>query len=697
MTNSKNRDSLNSSIRRVVASALIGVTSFTALGQSEDHSVARKWNELLLESIRNDFARPPVHARNLHHISSAMYDAWALYDDRALGFLVDGDLVATDPTAAQREALSFAALRILQARFSKSPGGQTMLPLYDDLMDELGYDKDFYSTVGSTPAAWGNRVALTYLWYGMSDGSNEIGNFENLFYEPVNEPLVVGLPGNDTLTNPDRWQPLTLEFFIDQSGNVIPGATPPFLAPEWGLVTGFAIEESDITVYERDGYLWPVAFDPGAPVLSTDLEYKRGFEHVVFWSGHCDQNDGVMVDVSPNTVGNAALPESPAEWDAFYDVENGGDWGVGYTANPVTGEPYEVQLVPRGDYVRILAEFWADGPASETPPGHWFTILNKVSDEMDPDNKRIGGKGPLVSNLEWDTKLYFTMSGCMHDSAISAWGCKGWYDFIRPVSAIRWMSQNGQCSDPKGPHYSPDGINLEPGVIELVTEASSAVGERHEHLAEHVGEIALYAWLGPDEIEDPEVDQAGVGWLLGSYWWPYQRPTFVTPNFAGYVSGHSTFSRAAAEVMTLFTGSQYFPNGLGEFHCLQNEFLVFEEGPSVDVTLQWATYRDASDQCSLSRIWGGIHPRVDDIPGRKMGLVIGPKAWEKARTYWLAPDPCPWDINNDGITDGADLTLVLASWGLCQGCVADVSQDGIVNGLDVALVIGNWGSKCDEG
>ena len=47
--------------------------------------------------------------------------------------------------------------------------------------------------------------------------------------------------------------------------------------------------------------------------------------------------------------------------------------------NPVTGQPYAPQIVPRGDYYRVLAEFWADGPASETPPGHWFTIANYVS------------------------------------------------------------------------------------------------------------------------------------------------------------------------------------------------------------------------------------------------------------------------------------------------------------------------------
>ena len=121
---------------------------------------------------------------------------------------------------------------------------------------------------------------------------------------------------------------------------------------------------------------------------------------------------------------------------------------------------------------------------------------------------------------------------------------------------------------------------------------------------------------------------------MAEHWWPYQRPSFVTPPFAGYVSGHSTFSRAAAELMMLMTGSEYFPGGMSGFEISANDFLVFERGPSVDMTLQWATYRDASDQCSLSRIWGGIHPPADDLPGRRMGLVIGPKAFDKANSLF---------------------------------------------------------------
>ena len=79
------------------------------------------------------------------------------------------------------------------------------------------------------------------------------------------------------------------------------------------------------------------------------------------------------------------------------------------------------------------------------------------------------------------------------------------------------------------------------------------------------------------------------------------------------------------------TGSPYFPGGLGEFVATRDEFLVFEEGPSVDVVLQWATYRDAAAETSLSRIWGGIHPPIDDIPGRRIGPVVAGDAVNLAR------------------------------------------------------------------
>jgi hypothetical protein len=191
------------------------------------------------------------------------------------------------------------------------------------------------------------------------------------------------------------------------------------------------------------------------------------------------------------------------------------------------------------------------------------------------------------------------------------------------------MADRGQSSDPLAASYDPDGIPLEPGFIELVEAGDPLAGAA----GEHIGKIKVYAWRGPDAILNPLADTAGVDWILAENWWPYQRPSFVTPPFAGYVSGHSTYSRAAAEVLTAITGDPFFPGGMSSFEIPANDFLVFENGPSVDMTLQWATYRDASDQTSLSRIWGGIHPPADDIPGRIIGEQIGLDAFALAARY----------------------------------------------------------------
>ena len=112
----------------------------------------------------------------------------------------------------------------------------------------------------------------------------------------------------------------------------------------------------------------------------------------------------------------------------------------------------------------------------------------------------------------------------------------------------------------------------------------------------------------------------------------------MTPPFAAYVSGHSTFSRAAAEVLTEITGSEFFPGGLGEHFFAKEAFLEFEHGPSNDVTLQWATYRDAADEAGISRLFGGIHVACDDFAGRIMGSLIGQGAWAQTQAYFV-PTP----------------------------------------------------------
>lgn len=633
-------------LRFAIAFLLFGLTA-GCLAQSP--SVARQWNEAQLFAIRNDFARPPVHARNLWHVSMAMYDAWAIYDDISETYLL-GNTVGSfsSPFAefpqpanleeARNEAISYAAYRVLKHRFQFSPGSIVISNHLDSVMNALGYDPGFVSTdyASGNPAALGNYIAGEVLAFGLQDGSNELAEYTNQFYLPVNEALDMTQPGNPNMTDPNRWQPLQLPLFIDQAGNPFTEA-PPFQSPEWGYVTPFALTDDDLDVYTRDGNQWPVYLDPGPPPLidtlgprENDELYRLGFSMVSVWQSHLDPSDGVLWDISPASIGNLGdLPTDMWEIHAMYNYFDGGDNSPGHAINPITGAPYEPQIVPRADYTRILAEYWADGPDSETPPGHWYSILNYVSDQPDFSPQWMG-QGEVLDALEWDVKAYFTLGAGVHDAAIAAWSVKGWFDYVRPVAAIRFMADRGQNTDVNLPSYNPGGIPLMDGYIELVGADDPLAGTNNEH----VGKIKLYTWRGPDFIEDPETDIAGVGWILAENWWPYQMPTFVTPPFAGYVSGHSTFSRAAAEVLTAITGDPYFPGGMGEFPAIQNEFLEFENGPSVNMTLQWATYRDAADQCSLSRIWGGIHPPADDVPGRIMGLKAGQKAFNKARTYF---------------------------------------------------------------
>ena len=287
-------------------------------------------------------------------------------------------------------------------------------------------------------------------------------------------------------------------------------------------------------------------------------------------------------------------------------------------------------MVNQGDFTRALTEFWADGPKSETPPGHWNVIANKVSDELGT-NLRIGGTGTPVDRLQWDVKLYLALNASVHDAAIAAWGLKGDYDSVRPISMIRYMAELGQSSDPTLPSYNKEGLPLVPGLVELITKDTTAPGQPHAALAGNEGRIAIRAWSG--NPSDPATQTSPVKWILAKDWVPYQLPTFVTPSFQGYISGHSTFSRAAAEVMTGFTGSEFVPGGLDEVTVAPGSLKV-EAGPAAPVTIEWATYYDAADLAGQSRLFGGIHIQSDDFNGRKTGSLCGTAAWALAQRYY---------------------------------------------------------------
>jgi hypothetical protein len=53
--------------------------------------------------------------------------------------------------------------------------------------------------------------------------------------------------------------------------------------------------------------------------------------------------------------------------------------------------------------------------------------------------------------------------------------------------------------------------------------------------------------------------------------------------------------------------------------------------------------------------------------------------------------PCAGDLNNDRVTDGADLGTLLSQWGPCAACSADLDRNGNVGGSDIGILLGGWG------
>lgn len=179
--------------------------------------------------------------------------------------------------------------------------------------------------------------------------------------------------------------------------------------------------------------------------------------------------------------------------------------------------------------------------------------------------------------LDDDVKMFFVLSNAVLDAGIAAWDMKRAYDSVRPVTAIPFLF----------------------------------VGKK------------IRAWGGPGK---------GTVEMDGSHWIPYQPASFPTPPFPDYVSGHSTYSAAAASVLTAWTGSDRFgysvtlPKGSSKIEPAVT--------PTRPVTLTWDTFTDAADEAGMSRRYGGIHFERADLAGRELGRQVASKVWAKTQTYF---------------------------------------------------------------
>ena len=503
-------------------------------------SVVVLWNEAMLAAIRNGPPRPTVIARSLYLVHAAIYDAWTAYDQVAVPTALDPAVKrpVEEHTRANKEAaVSQAAYHILAELFPAYEAGSHA---FSNLLRSLGYDI-VTAADPTTPAGIGYMAAQAVIADRAGDGSNAANNYADVtsatypeLYVAANsaDPLLDNAPGHAAF-DANRWQPLRVPTgsFLNELGypfaddNDAASYTDQiYLTPHWGAVRPFALTSGD-------------QFRPPAPPQAG--------------------SDEPYTDALGNTMTNDEA--YMAQVDEIRHI----------SANLTDEE-------------KCIAEYWADGPRSETPPGHWNALAHGVSYR---DHYTI----------DHDVKLYFALNGAVFDSSIAAWEAKRYYDFIRPVSAIRH-------------HYAGQMIE---------------------------------AWAGPGR---------GTQLMPGEAWLPYQELTFVTPPFAEYVSGHSTFSAAAAEVLTRFTGSNRFydgatilyhedfnrdgiPDVLGQ-HVIPIGGNAFENSPVEIVVLHWETFQAAADEAGLSRRYGGIHFLDGDLQGRQMGKKIGAQAYALAAQYW---------------------------------------------------------------
>lgn len=510
-----------------------------------------EWNKELLAAFTVSAPRPTVNCRNLFIVHASIYDAWAAYTDVPLDSQGGSTLrrPAGERTVSnQRTAALYAAYHACSTLF---PAYETANGRFRARLVAQGLDVSpatLASVDVSTPAGVGHQAFLNVQAARANDGSNAAGNFADVtsatypaLYTPVNSAnpaalnsvgraFAPGLIPGVTCFDFSKWTPVRVP-----TGTVVDANNFP------------VVDNADPASFRDQSYLTPHwgAVQPFAMTTGSQLRPSP-----------------------PPTPGSAAaytdaLGRSRTEDQAYNEQV---DEVLSITAS-LTQEQ------------KTIAEFWADGPASVTPPGHWNDFAQDVSFR---DRNDFGT----------DVKMFFALNAGLLDSSICCWEAKRFYNYIRPVSAIQ-----------------------------------------HKYFSTNI-----QSWAGPG---------LGTQTIPGSSYKPFQLLTFVTPGFAEYTSGHSTFSACGAQILSSFSGrsdlntlplelpvdrnNDGVNDKLGEVTVRVGALSIEPGLPSTDITLRWNTLQEAADQAGISRLYGGIHFQDADRRGRAAGRQVGAQALTKAQ------------------------------------------------------------------
>lgn len=261
----------------IVLAAAAGSPSGTAMADEKGtlalarergrQSLAYDWLNVILETSARDVdrvgARPTILARSMAIAATAMYDAWAAYDEKAIGTRHGDRLRRPKEERTEENKGTAIGHAVLHALIDQYPVDREWIR---EQVRARGIDPDDESTDTATPAGIGNVVGAAVVDFFHQDGANQMGNAvgsstgkpysDYTYYRPVNPPS----PG--PIVDPDRWQ--QIPFSDGKGGKIVPG----FLTPHWYLVRSFGLERNDM-------------FRPGPPPLVGSDELRREVDECI--------------------------------------------------------------------------------------------------------------------------------------------------------------------------------------------------------------------------------------------------------------------------------------------------------------------------------------------------------------------------------------------------------------------------------
>ena len=242
-------------------------------------TAAYNWLDIMLEvsarEVERIGARPTILSRQMGITTTAMYDAWAAYDDKAVGTMLGGKLrrpLEERTLENKEEAIAYAMYRACLDQFPDFAEYLT------DEMTRMGYDPDDTSKDLTTPRGIGNHVARVLIEYRHRDGANQLGDEQGSSGEPYSDYTMYRTVNPiDKIIDPDRWQRLP---FTRDDGSVF---YPGFLTAHWYRVKPFALERSD-------------QFRPGPPPLYGSEQLKEEVDECIELNASLNPEEKAIVE-----------------------------------------------------------------------------------------------------------------------------------------------------------------------------------------------------------------------------------------------------------------------------------------------------------------------------------------------------------------------------------------------------------------